>query len=87
MKKPLDYKKTQKAAPQQLDFAAGPDNYKLMGIAFAAVVLGFILMAGSSDIYSPIKVFISPLFIVAGYVFGIYAVMKKPKSEDSDKQA
>lgn len=79
---------------KEKQFALGPENYKLMLIGFAVIVLGFILMiGGGSD--DPIHVFdesmfsfrritLAPVLVLAGFAFEVYAIMKRPKKE-SDK--
>ncbi len=68
-------------------FALGPENYKLMAIGFIIIILGFILMVGggsddpnvfNEDIFSFRRITLSPLILLAGFVFEIYAIMKKP---------
>lgn len=72
-------------------FALGRQNYKLMAIGFAIIVVGFILMAGgnsndpkvfSGDIFSFRRITLAPLVVLAGFVFEIYAIMKKPGQEN-----
>ncbi|HRN79755.1 MAG TPA: DUF3098 domain-containing protein [Ferruginibacter sp.] len=68
----------------------GRDNYMWMLIGIACLALGFILMAGgksadpnvfdTKEIYSPVRITIAPILIIAGFVIEIYAIMKKPKS-------
>ncbi|MGB8358188.1 MAG: DUF3098 domain-containing protein [Bacteroidales bacterium] len=69
-------------------FALGRENYKLMAIGFAIIIIGFILMAGgrsddpkvfSEDIFSFRRITIAPLIVLAGFIFEIYAIMKRPK--------
>lgn len=69
-------------------FALGRENYKLMAIGFAVIIIGFILMAGgksddpnvfSEDIFSFRRITLSPLIVLAGFIFEIYAIMKKPR--------
>ena len=71
-------------------FALGKENYKLMAIGFAVIVLGFILLAGGGsddpnvfnpDIFNFRRLTIAPIVLLAGFLFEIYAIMKKPKSE------
>jgi membrane-bound ClpP family serine protease len=71
-------------------FALGKENYKLMAIGFAIIVIGFILMAGggsndpnvfSEDIFSFRRITLAPVILLIGFVFEIYAIMKKPKGE------
>ncbi len=80
-----------KQAPDKTGFALGKENYKLMAIGFAAIVIGFILMAGgkseSPEVFNP-EIFnfrrltLAPLILLAGFVFEIYAIMKKPKKNN-----
>ncbi|WP_347839739.1 DUF3098 domain-containing protein [uncultured Draconibacterium sp.] len=71
-------------------FALGKENYKLMAIGFAVIVLGFILMAGggsddpnvfSEDIFSFRRITLAPILLLIGFAFEIYAIMKKPKDD------
>lgn len=67
------------------------ENLKWMIIGGALIVLGFILMSGgkSSDpnhfddggVYSPMRITVAPILILAGLAVMVYAIMKKPKSE------
>jgi len=70
------------------DFAFGKENYRLMLIGLALIVLGFILMIGGGskdpsqfnpDIFSFRRIILAPILILAGYVVEIFAIMKKPK--------
>ena len=82
MKKPVVKKTVKATAPQShLDFAFTSENYKLMIIGFAIIVIGFALMCGGDeDIYSFRKITLSVIVSVAGYIFTIYAIMKRPKA-------
>ncbi len=71
-------------------FALGKENYKLMAIGFAVIVLGFILMAGGGsndpnvfnpDIFSFRRLTVAPVILLIGFIFEIYAIMKKPKED------
>ena len=58
-------------------------------------IIGFILMigGGSADptkfdaeaLFSPVRLTVSPILIVAGYIIMIYAIMKKPKKTDNNE--
>jgi hypothetical protein len=71
-------------------FALGKENLKLMLIGLIIIVLGFILMTGgkSTDpnvfnkdvIFSFRRITLAPLVVMFGFLFEIYAIMKKPKS-------
>ena len=71
-------------------FALGKENYKLMAIGFAVIIIGFILMAGGSDdpkvfnpdIFSFRRITLAPVILLIGFLFEIYAIMKKPKEEN-----
>jgi len=74
---------------KETGFALTSENYKLMAIGFAIIVLGFILMTGggsddpnvfSSDIFSFRRITLAPIVLVIGFAFEIYAIMKKPKT-------
>jgi hypothetical protein len=72
----------------RLNFALGPENYKLLAIGFAIIVAGFLLMLGgksedpavfSEDIFSFRRITLAPIVVLAGFIFEIWAIMKKPK--------
>ncbi len=79
---------------KEAGFALPKENYKLMAIGFAIIVVGFILVAGggsddpevfSTDIFNFRRLTIAPLVLLFGFVFEIYAIMKKPKSDHQIK--
>jgi hypothetical protein len=71
------------------NFALGKENYILLIIGFAIIVLGFILMIGGKsqdpnvfnekEIFSFRRITLAPLIVLAGFIFEIWAIMKKPK--------
>lgn len=70
------------------DFALGKENYKLLAIGFAIIVLGFLLMLGgkskdpnqfNQEMFSFRRITLAPILVLAGFVFEIWAIMKKPK--------
>jgi fumarate reductase subunit D len=72
----------------KLNFALGPENYKLLAIGFGIIVLGFLLMLGgksddpnkfSEEIFSFRRITLAPVVVLAGFIFEIWAIMKKPK--------
>jgi membrane-bound ClpP family serine protease len=76
----------------KLNFALGKENYKLLAIGFAIIVIGFLLMLGgkskdpnqfNSDIFSFRRITLAPIVVLAGFVFEIWAIMKKPKEGDN----
>ncbi|WP_319272333.1 DUF3098 domain-containing protein [uncultured Draconibacterium sp.] len=80
--------KKNKEVKETAGFALGKENYKLMAIGFAVIVIGFILMAGggsddpnvfSEDIFNFRRITLAPIVLLLGFGFEIYAIMKKPK--------
>lgn len=78
---------------EKLNFALGRENYKLLAIGFAIIVIGFLLMLGgkspdpnkfSDTIFSFRRITLAPIVVLAGFIFEIWAIMKKPK--DSEKE-
>ena len=68
------------------DFAFGKANYTLMLSGIGLILLGFFLMSGggtkdpnvfSEDIFSPLRITVAPLIVLAGFVLEIYAIVKK----------
>ena len=72
--------------------ALGRQNYILLAIGFAIIIFGLLLMigGGSSDptvfneeeLFSFRRITLSPLVMLFGFGFEIYAIMKKPKESD-----
>lgn len=76
---------------EKLNFALGAENYKLLAIGFAIIVTGFLLMLGgksespdvfSEKIFSFRRITLAPIVVLAGFIFEIWAIMKKPKDTD-----
>jgi len=74
---------------EKLNFALGRENYKLLAIGFAIIVIGFLLMLGgrskdpnvfSEEIFSFRRITLAPIVVLAGFVFEIWAIMKKPRN-------
>lgn len=66
--------------------ALGEKNYKLLAVGLGIIVVGFILMAGggsddpavfNADVYSFRRITLAPIVVLAGFVFEVYAIMKK----------
>lgn len=76
-------------------FALGKENLKLMLIGLCIIILGFALMTGGKSddpnvfnkeiIFSFRRITLAPLVVMFGFLFEIYAIMKKPKSENQKK--
>jgi len=83
----------EKKEVSKFDFALGKQNYILLAIGFGIIVLGFILMSGggtddptvfNEEIFSFRRTTLAPLLVLAGFIFEIYAIMKKPKEENNN---
>lgn len=76
------------------EFALGKTNYILIAVAFAVIVLGLALMAGSGstpdhynpDIFSWRRIVLAPTLAFAGFVFMVFAIMYKGKNAKNDKE-
>jgi len=58
-------------------FIFGKANYRLFIIAIVVVAFGFILMSGTTDIYSTTKIVIAPMVVLGGFALGFFAIFKK----------
>ncbi|MBS1532792.1 MAG: DUF3098 domain-containing protein [Bacteroidetes bacterium] len=61
-----------------MKFVFDKGNYRLLIISIAVVILGFILMSGTTDIYSTTKIVVAPVVVLAGFALGFFAIFKKP---------
>jgi hypothetical protein len=79
-------KKAESTAPKN-DLPLSKENYLLMIGGFVVIIIGFALMTGgNTDIYSFRKITLAPIVILAGFLFEIYAIMKKPKDTTPDAE-
>jgi hypothetical protein len=76
---------------EKLNLALGRENYKLLAIGFVIIVVGFLLMLGgktkdprefSDNIFSFRRITLAPLVVLTGFIFEIWAIMKRPKDLD-----
>jgi len=75
---------------KEKEFAIPTENYKLLIIGFVIIVVGFLLMIGGGskdpnvfnkeEIFSTQRIIIAPIVVIFGFVFEIWAIMKKPKT-------
>ncbi|MBQ6653037.1 MAG: DUF3098 domain-containing protein [Prevotella sp.] len=71
------------------NFAFDKVNFILLAIGMIVVVVGFILMSGGSsteaaynpDIFSVRRIRVAPVVCFLGFVFMVYAIIRKPKGE------
>lgn len=77
--------KNDSASPE---FAIGKENFRYIIIGVVIIFIGFVLMIGGKsddpnvfnpEVFSPLRITVAPIIVVAGFVFEIWAIMKKPK--------
>lgn len=76
------------------NFAFDKTNFILLAIAMVIVIIGFLLMTGpvstethfEPDIFSARRIKVAPLVCLAGFVFMIYAVLRKPRDKQMKNQ-
>ena len=75
---------------EKRNFAFGRMNYILLAVGMLVVVIGFILMSGSSstdaaydpDIFSARRIKVAPIVCLLGFVSMVYAVVHKSKDKE-----
>lgn len=70
-------------------FALGKENYRLLVIGMGIIILGFVLMIGGAsddpnvfnadEVFSFRRITLAPIVVLGGFIFEIWAIMKKPK--------
>jgi len=65
--------------PMTLVFDKG--NYRLLILAIVVVIIGFVLMSGTTDIYSNTKIVVAPVVVLTGFAIGFLAIFKKPSAK------
>lgn len=74
-------------APKKRLFAFDRNNFILVAIGMAVVIIGMVLMSGSGStethfdpaIFSARRIKIAPAVCLFGYLFIIYGILRKPK--------
>ncbi|MCK5028588.1 MAG: DUF3098 domain-containing protein [Bacteroidales bacterium] len=83
--------KKNKPEEKKIEFALAKENYILLIIGFAIIVFGFLLMIGgkaenpnefNEEIFSFRRITLAPIIVLIGFIFEIYAIMKKPKETE-----
>ncbi len=74
---------------ENIGFALGKQNFYLLAIGFVIIIIGFLLMSGGAtkdpnvfngdELFSFRRITLAPIVILFGFIFEIYAIMKKPK--------
>ena len=75
-------------------FALAKENYLLLIIGFVIIVVGFLLMIGGKtedpavfneeEIFSFRRITLAPIVVLIGFVFEIWAIMKKPRVKEEN---
>jgi len=80
-------KKALKNQKEVIDFPFGRENYILMFVCIALVVIGYMLMSGGGEdpvkydptIFSTRRIVLAPIVVIGGFVVGFFAIMRKSK--------
>lgn len=73
------------------DFAFGKENFILIAVAVAVIILGFILMSGGGsqdpsgfnpEIFSTRRIVVAPIVTVVGFVLMIVGILKNSKNKE-----
>ena len=77
------------------DMAFTATNYRLLLIGIGIVVLGFLLMTGGgngdpnafdeAEIFSARRITVAPIVVLIGYLFVVYAILKKTVRNEAGK--
>ena len=86
----MNQKNTSKKA--QIGFALPKENYRYLLIGFIIIIIGFALMIGGktedpnvfneNEIFSFRRITLAPIVVLLGFIFEIWAIMRKPKVEE-----
>jgi hypothetical protein len=80
---------TKKESDNNVEFALGNENYIYLAIGFVIIIIGFLLMVGGGskdpkvfngdELFSFRRIILAPVVVLFGFIFEIWAIMKKPK--------
>ena len=76
MKKPIS--KVESKPKQPMLFAK--ENYILIIASLVILVIGFMLMSGTTDIYNSTKLTVAPIVVMLGFILGIVAIFYRKKA-------
>ncbi|MDR0801272.1 DUF3098 domain-containing protein [Fluviicola sp.] len=76
----------------KFDFPIRKENLRIIFVGLAINILGYILMIGggsdnpnefhAEELFSTVRITVSPILIIAGFVVMIYGIMKKAKNDN-----
>ena len=72
------------------NYAFDKTNFILLAASMLIVIIGFVLMSGSSsdesafnaDIFSTTRIKVAPVVCFVGFISMIYAIVRKPKDSE-----
>lgn len=74
---------------KKVEFALSKENYLYLIIGFGIIIIGFLLMVGGGsndpnvfngeELFSFRRIVLAPVVVLFGFIFEIWAIMKKPK--------
>ncbi len=86
---------TQSKHMSKFDFPLKKDNIKIILIGLAINILGYLLMIGGgsddpnkfneAELFSTVRITVSPILIVLGFAVIIYGIMKKPSTPKTEE--
>jgi len=74
------------------DFAFGKENFILIAIAIALIVIGFLLMSGGGskdgvtfnpDIFNKQRIVVAPIVTMIGFLLMIFGILKNSKNKNT----
>lgn len=77
------------STPTKKVFAFDRTNFVLLAVGMAVVIIGMILMSGAGSdetnfndaIFSTRRIKVAPVVCLFGYLFMVYAIVRKPKDK------
>lgn len=75
-------------------FALDKTNFILLAVGMVVVIIGFLLMTGPGsteemfepDIFSVRRIKVAPAVCFFGFIFMIYAILRKPKTKKDTEE-
>lgn len=72
------------------DFAFGKENFILIAVAVACILLGFLLMSGGGsgdstfnpEIFSARRIVVAPIVTMIGFVVMIFGILRNRKDKE-----
>ena len=70
------------------DLVFGKENYLLLLVGIAFIILGFILMSGggstdpnkfSYEVFNTRRITVAPILVIIGFCIEVFAILKNPK--------